>query len=427
MHRSVLDFVRRALNSNDIADKAVMEVGSANVNGSVRPFIESLDPAVYLGVDAAPGPGVDVVANCEQLTEQLNTGCWDVVISTEMLEHVRDWRACVRELALATRPGGLLLITTRSPGFEYHAYPEDHWRYTIADMKAICEALDLDPIYLQADDPGTPGVFLMARKPENWLPHAEKLNSIEPAPAERFPVPDKDPDDPVKLVIALPLYHSVSTEWVRGWLCMDMRHVAHVVAVDGSMYLPQKMETLVAKAFEVCPDFDRLVVMEQDMIAPTDAFERIASYGDEYDIVGSTYFKHEAPHHVMAWMQIDKPRFSPLTREVVKRLVENPGMYHVDGVAMGLTSIHRRVFTDWDPAVPMWVPTPPMVGHDLHFCNEAKKQGFGIYLDSGLGCGHLTLVPIGYGDSQAALSAEEPDTWEQAFAKNEMPSLDKVT
>lgn len=237
-----------------------------------------------------------------------------------------------------------------------------------------------------------------------------------------------------KLVIAMPLYQHISTAFFFNWLQMDKTHVASVVATDGSMYLPQKMETLVAKAFEQCPDFDRLVVLEQDMIPPLDAFTRIAQYGYEHDIVGSTYFKHEPPHHVMAWMQVDKPRFSPLTREVVRTMVDHPALYEVDGVAMGLTTIARHVLEDWNPDVPMWVPTPPMVGHDLHFCNEAKKpqhgpdanRAFKIFLDSGIGCAHLTTMPIGYPHFLEALSENEPETWAEALSRNSFPSPETV-
>jgi hypothetical protein len=401
-----------------------LEVGSGNVNGSVRPYLERLDPARYVGVDAAPGDGVDLVGDCAELTDFI-TDQFDVVISTEMLEHVRDWRACVYEMAKVCAPGGLIVWTTRSPGFPYHGYPEDHWRYTLSDMQEILSALYLRPLTV-ADDPDAPGVFAVAQKPSGeWVWWPEALAQIKPEKVTRFPQQSQPNDEP-QLVVAFPLYGQVSAQWFMNWLGMDYRHVASVAAVEGSMYLPQKMEMLVAKSFELCPDLDRIVVLEQDMIPPLDAFERIAAYGDEYDIVGSTYFKHEPPHHVMAWMQVDAPRFSPLTRTAVKQMVDSPGLYKVDGVAMGLTSIHRRVFEKWDPSVPMWQPTPPMVGHDLHFCHEANKQGFGVYLDSGLGCGHLTTIPIGYHDSQQALAEDEPETWADALARNATPSPETV-
>lgn len=214
------------------------------------------------------------------------------------------------------------------------------------------------------------------------------------------------------------MYRQVSVAWFFQFLQMNHEHVAGHVATEG-MYLPQAMETLVKMAFEKFPDFDYLVVYEHDMIPPVDAFDRVAQYGPEHDIVGSVYFKHDWPYHVMAWCQVQPPLFSPLTREMTQQLVENPALYEVDGVAMGFTAISRRVLEQWNPEVSMWFPTPPLVGHDLHFCNEAKKaqhgpnrdEAFKVWLDTGIGCGHLTLVPIGYSDSQEALALANPPQW----------------
>ncbi len=61
---------------------------------------------------------------------------------------------------------GVLLITTRSYGFKYHAFPYDFWRYELDDMRTIFSdvtILDLDT------DPGVPGVFLTARRPADFV------------------------------------------------------------------------------------------------------------------------------------------------------------------------------------------------------------------------------------------------------------------
>jgi hypothetical protein len=213
-----------------------------------------------------------------------------------------------------------------------------------------------------------------------------------------------------KIVVAFPLYRQVPVSWFFTWLKMSKLNVAAVVGTE-AMYLPMAMAELVNQAFKECPDFDRLVIFEHDMLPPLDGLDRIATYRDEHDIVGCTYFKHDWPHHVMAWMKVQPPFYSPLTAEVVKEMVDTPALYEVDAVAMGFTAIRREVFERWDRQVPMWDPTPPLVGHDLHFCNEAKKQGFKVWVDSGIGCGHLTLVPIGYGHSQEALALSEPPRW----------------
>lgn len=216
--------------------------------------------------------------------------------------------------------------------------------------------------------------------------------------------------DGQKIVVAWPLYRQVPVAWLFQWTKMDKSHVAAVVGTE-AMYIELAMNQLVDAAYAECPDFDRLVVMEHDMIPPLNAFERIAQYRDEHDIVGTMYFKHDWPHHVMAWMQVQAPYYSPLTAEVTKTMIDTPALYEVDAVAMGFTAIRREVFEKWDRSVSMWKPTPPLVGHDLHFCNEAKKQGFKVWVDSGIGSGHLTLVPIGYPHSQEALAIAQPKRW----------------
>lgn len=166
MHDTALDFVTRALTAEDVKGLRVLEVGSYDVNGSVRPHVESLSPAEYLGVDQSAGPRVDRVMDCLDLVETLGAGTYDVVISTEMMEHVRDWKGSMRALIDMVRPGGLLVVTTRSPGFPYHAYPEDHWRYTVEQMRQIIAEAGLDRLMLEPDP--DPGVFVKARKPDDW-------------------------------------------------------------------------------------------------------------------------------------------------------------------------------------------------------------------------------------------------------------------
>src|SRR5262249_14737748 len=82
-------------------------------------------PASYLGTDMRDGPGVDKVCKAEDLPFLVGTGFAGVVVSTEMLEHAPDWAAAVRGMVLVLAPGGLLLLTTRGPGFPVHGYPED--------------------------------------------------------------------------------------------------------------------------------------------------------------------------------------------------------------------------------------------------------------------------------------------------------------
>lgn len=89
-------------------------------------------------------------------------------------------------------------------------------------------------------------------------------------------------------------------------------------------------------------------------------------------------------------------------------MADNPGMHEVDAVAMGFTAIRRRVLERWDRSVPMWQPLPPMVGQDLHFCHEARKQGWRVWVDSGLRCAHLSELAVDYSHTDAAQRISVP-------------------
>jgi hypothetical protein len=160
--KSVTQFVKQTLSLRDVQGKDVLEVGSRDVNGSIRSLVVGLNPRSYIGVDIVPGPGVDQICDICGLLQTYGPVRFDLVISTETLEHVMKWRTAVTNLKLVAKPGGMLVLTTRSIGFDYHGYPHDYWRYQVDDMRAIFA--DLDDLVVQPDG-AEPGVFVSGRRP----------------------------------------------------------------------------------------------------------------------------------------------------------------------------------------------------------------------------------------------------------------------
>lgn len=159
MHESVLAFAAEVISKEDVAGKSVLEVGSAMINGSVRPQIEALGPKIYTGIDLAPGPGVDVVCPVENMPQDLE---YDLVVSCEMLEHAERWVSAFRRMAQLVAPGGKLVLTCRGLGFPFHN-PPDHWRFEPSDLWRASVLAGLWPI-MARQDPQVPGVFLVAER-----------------------------------------------------------------------------------------------------------------------------------------------------------------------------------------------------------------------------------------------------------------------
>jgi SAM-dependent methyltransferase len=145
--------------------KRVLEVGALDINGSLRDAISALKPSLYLGCDIMLGKGVDVKCEAGNLVEIFGCETFDIVISTEMLEHVQDWRNAIHNIKHVTKRGGYILITTRSMGFSRHCHPYDYWRFEEEDMRKIfadCEIIKTEK------DIYAPGIFILARKPHDF-------------------------------------------------------------------------------------------------------------------------------------------------------------------------------------------------------------------------------------------------------------------
>lgn len=197
-----------------------------------------------------------------------------------------------------------------------------------------------------------------------------------------------------KLLVAFPTYHQIPSTFFTRYLNMDKDEVVGNIVVDG-VYIEEAMRLIVEKALEL-EGWDRLVIMESDTVPPLDALTRAASV--DADIVGSIYFRHEAPHTAMVYIQEeDSLGHNPITPQTVKAWTDDPALYECHAVAFGFTSIARRVLENWDKDIKMFLADRNEINfgsHDLWFSYQARKQGFKVYVDSGIVCDHLTEVAI---------------------------------
>lgn len=144
MHPEVETFIKivKSKYPESFHQKKVLEVGSLDINGSIRGLFSA---CYYTGLDVGEGKGVDVVCPIHQyiLPEE-----FDVVVSTEMLEHDKYWEDSLRSMYSNLKVGGLLILTCAGPtrqshGFQAHTpqdspFTNDYYRnISIEDFSSI--------------------------------------------------------------------------------------------------------------------------------------------------------------------------------------------------------------------------------------------------------------------------------------------------
>lgn len=108
-----------------------------DVGCGIKPYAPFFEPYAesYVGVDIG-NPAADLEGSAEALP--VDDSSFDLVLSTQVLEHVEDPYQAVREFHRVTSPGGRVLASTHGVQV-YHPSPTDYWRWTHAGLELMFE------------------------------------------------------------------------------------------------------------------------------------------------------------------------------------------------------------------------------------------------------------------------------------------------
>lgn len=109
-----IQFIKQVL-PDLFESKEVLEIGSLNINGSVRHFFTNCE---YTGIDVAPGPDVDIVSNGEDFYEKANR--YDVIISCECMEHNPMYQKTWLNMLRLIKDDGIIIMTCATFGRPQH-------------------------------------------------------------------------------------------------------------------------------------------------------------------------------------------------------------------------------------------------------------------------------------------------------------------
>jgi hypothetical protein len=118
------------LRAQDVGGLRVLDVGCGD-----RPYDALLSRAAELvGFDVPGNPYADLHGSIESIP--VEDGSFDVALCLQVLEHVDDPAAAVRELRRVVRPGGRVLLSTHGI-YPFHPNPQDLWRWTHTGLEHL--------------------------------------------------------------------------------------------------------------------------------------------------------------------------------------------------------------------------------------------------------------------------------------------------
>lgn len=134
MHGDVLAWVSRAIKDCGRTEPGarVLEFGSLDINGSVRPLFAELvsGGGAYLGIDVQEGPGVDLVADASAYKSDTQH---DFVVCCEVFEHTALWPKIIANAHSLLAPGGVFIATMAGEGRPPHSAIDENpirdWEY----------------------------------------------------------------------------------------------------------------------------------------------------------------------------------------------------------------------------------------------------------------------------------------------------------
>jgi SAM-dependent methyltransferase len=129
------------------SDKLTLDLGCSGTPNYAKYFKNRI------GLDIKDGEGVDVVGDAHNLP--FPDGKFDVIVCTEVLEHLHTPHTAVSEMNRVLKPGGKLILTTRFI-FPIHDAPHDYYRYTKYGLKHLFKEWEIVEL---SEEVGTKDTF----------------------------------------------------------------------------------------------------------------------------------------------------------------------------------------------------------------------------------------------------------------------------
>src|SRR6476660_5977655 len=150
------------------SDRRTLDIGAQN-----GPYAALFPRRVAL--DVQRGVGVQIIGDAQLLG--IRDASFDVVLCTEVLEHLPEPQRAIDEMFRVLTPGGQLLLTTRFL-FPIHDAPHDYFRFTKYGLRHLLRRFEIIELQEETDAVGTLAVLLQRLGMQAETLHRQPFRSI---------------------------------------------------------------------------------------------------------------------------------------------------------------------------------------------------------------------------------------------------------
>lgn len=148
LRENIKNFIKNLSEEYDFEDTLVMDVAPETHMGAKEFFKKS----TIKTLDIDPESGSDYIIDlCVNNSDQINDETFNLIICTEVLEHVNNPFFVVNELRRMLKTGGVIAISTPF-NFRIHGPLPDNWRFTIHGLKVLFSEFEVLSISSLDDD-----------------------------------------------------------------------------------------------------------------------------------------------------------------------------------------------------------------------------------------------------------------------------------
>lgn len=133
------------------SDKKTLDVGCTN-----GPYVKLFPNRI--GIDIRKAKAVDIIADVHDL-HMFKDNTFDIVLCTEVLEHLHTPSKAISEMKRVLKKGGKLILTTRFI-FPLHDTPGDYYRFTREGLEFLLKDFKIEEFVEEANTIETVSILL---------------------------------------------------------------------------------------------------------------------------------------------------------------------------------------------------------------------------------------------------------------------------